>query len=357
MAWTIEKLQRPALVIAHNKTLAAQLCNEFREFFPRERRRVLRLVLRLLPARGVHPAGRPLHREGLVPERRHRAAAALGDVVAPHPARRRRRRVGLVHLRHRLAGGVARARTDPRRGGDPRPRRGAAQAHREPVRPQRHRARARALPGEGRSRRDPARERGDGVSRLVLRRRGGADHALRPAHGRGVRAARQPRHLAGDGVRHLAADDRARDRPAPRRARAAGREVRARGPDARGAPDPPAHRVRPRDAEGARLLQRDRELLARARGSPGRVAPVHAHRLLPRRLRRLRRRVAPDRAAAGRDVRGRPLAQADADRLRVPAAVGARQPAAPLRRVPREGAAARVRVGDTRRRSSSRARR
>jgi excinuclease ABC subunit B len=35
MAWIIEQLQRPALVIAHNKTLAAQLCNEFREFFPR----------------------------------------------------------------------------------------------------------------------------------------------------------------------------------------------------------------------------------------------------------------------------------------------------------------------------------
>ncbi|MBM3269069.1 MAG: excinuclease ABC subunit UvrB [Candidatus Sericytochromatia bacterium] len=30
----IERLQRPALVIAHNKTLAAQLCNEFRELFP-----------------------------------------------------------------------------------------------------------------------------------------------------------------------------------------------------------------------------------------------------------------------------------------------------------------------------------
>ena len=28
------EVQRPALVIAHNKTLAAQLCNEFREFFP-----------------------------------------------------------------------------------------------------------------------------------------------------------------------------------------------------------------------------------------------------------------------------------------------------------------------------------
>ncbi|MFI3325734.1 MAG: excinuclease ABC subunit UvrB [Clostridia bacterium] len=34
MANVIEKLQRPALVLAHNKTLAAQLCSEFREFFP-----------------------------------------------------------------------------------------------------------------------------------------------------------------------------------------------------------------------------------------------------------------------------------------------------------------------------------
>src|SRR5215204_6229482 len=34
MAFTVERVQRPTLVIAHNKTLAAQLCNEFREFFP-----------------------------------------------------------------------------------------------------------------------------------------------------------------------------------------------------------------------------------------------------------------------------------------------------------------------------------
>lgn len=37
MANTIAKLNRPALVMAHNKTLAAQLCNEFREFFPENR--------------------------------------------------------------------------------------------------------------------------------------------------------------------------------------------------------------------------------------------------------------------------------------------------------------------------------
>src|ERR1044071_7807178 len=34
MAWIIEQIQKPTLVIAHNKTLAAQLCNEFSEFFP-----------------------------------------------------------------------------------------------------------------------------------------------------------------------------------------------------------------------------------------------------------------------------------------------------------------------------------
>ena len=34
MANVINNVQRPTLVIAHNKTLAAQLCNEFREFFP-----------------------------------------------------------------------------------------------------------------------------------------------------------------------------------------------------------------------------------------------------------------------------------------------------------------------------------
>jgi excinuclease ABC subunit B len=34
MAWTIEQVQKPTLVLCHNKTLAAQLCSEFKEFFP-----------------------------------------------------------------------------------------------------------------------------------------------------------------------------------------------------------------------------------------------------------------------------------------------------------------------------------
>src|SRR5436305_1952064 len=34
MAGLVETVQKPTLVIAHNKTLAAQLCNEFRTYFP-----------------------------------------------------------------------------------------------------------------------------------------------------------------------------------------------------------------------------------------------------------------------------------------------------------------------------------
>ena len=34
MANIIEKVNKPTIVLAHNKTLAAQLCSEFKEFFP-----------------------------------------------------------------------------------------------------------------------------------------------------------------------------------------------------------------------------------------------------------------------------------------------------------------------------------
>ena len=37
VAWTIEAVQRPTLIIAPNKSLAAQLANEMREFFPHNR--------------------------------------------------------------------------------------------------------------------------------------------------------------------------------------------------------------------------------------------------------------------------------------------------------------------------------
>ena len=55
-AWLVERLQRPTLIMAPNKTLAAQLANEFRELLPNNAVGVLRLLLRLLPARGLCPA-------------------------------------------------------------------------------------------------------------------------------------------------------------------------------------------------------------------------------------------------------------------------------------------------------------
>ena len=57
---------------------------------PAQRGRVLRLLLRLLPARGVRPADGHLHREGLLDQRRRGAAAALGDDVPAVPPRRDR---------------------------------------------------------------------------------------------------------------------------------------------------------------------------------------------------------------------------------------------------------------------------
>ena len=85
-----------------------------------------------------------------------------------------------------------------------------------------------------------------------------------------------------------------------------------------------------------------------ARGTAAGLAAAHAARLLPVRLPLLHRRVAPDGAADRRHVRGRPLAQADARRLRLPAAVGARQPAAALRRVPAADRPDDLRLGDAR---------
>ena len=92
VAWVVEQLQRPILVMQPNKTLAAQFANELRELLPEQRGRVLRLLLRLLPARGLRPADRHLHREGLLDQRGGRAAAALGDQLAADPARRDRGR-------------------------------------------------------------------------------------------------------------------------------------------------------------------------------------------------------------------------------------------------------------------------
>ncbi len=78
MANVIAQCNRPTLVLAHNKTLAAQLCTEFPLVFPGQRRGIFRLLLRLLPAGGLYPQHRYLYRKGQRYQRRDRPPAPLG---------------------------------------------------------------------------------------------------------------------------------------------------------------------------------------------------------------------------------------------------------------------------------------
>jgi excinuclease ABC subunit B len=109
MAW-IDRAgrQKPALVIAHNKTLAAQLCNEFREFFPHN------AVEYFVSYYDYYQPEAYVPQADLYIEK----DSSQNDDIARSGSRRRRRssragrgrrRLGLVHLRPRLAGGVARA--------------------------------------------------------------------------------------------------------------------------------------------------------------------------------------------------------------------------------------------------------
>src|SRR6195952_5325014 len=82
MAATIQKLQRPALVLAHNKTLAAQLCNEFRSFFPDNAVEYFVAYLRLLQPEAYVPSkDLYIEKDSAINEEidrlRHAATAAL----------------------------------------------------------------------------------------------------------------------------------------------------------------------------------------------------------------------------------------------------------------------------------------
>ena len=82
----------------------------FASFFPQERGRVLRFVLRLLPARGLRALERHLHREGFLDQRAHRADALVGDQGAAGAAGLHHRRDGVGDLR------FGRSRRVPRHG-------------------------------------------------------------------------------------------------------------------------------------------------------------------------------------------------------------------------------------------------
>ena len=298
---------------------------------------------------------RHLHREGLVGERRDRPAAPLGHLGAAHPARRDRGGVGVVHLRPRLARGVPRpAARRARRARSTT----SASILRKLVDMQYERNDMNLVRGKFRVRGDtievhPAYDEtavrielfGDEVERITV---------VDPLTGEQVDDARRAHRLPGHPLRRRrgAACSAAIDAHRGGAAGAAGL-LREGGQAARGPAPAHAHPVRPRDDAGGRLLQRHRELLGARSTAAARarrrntlldffpddflVVIDESHAAVP---------------AAPRPVRGRPLPQGDADRARVPPAVGGRQPAAALRGVHRAGRPGRVPVGHARARTS-----
>ena len=157
MAKVIEATQRPAIILAPNKTLAAQLYGEFKSFFPDNAVEYFRQLLRLLPARSLCATYRYLHRKGLVHQRADRPHAPLGDARAAGARRRHHRRLGVLHLRYRLGRDLYRDDLCAEEGRahrpaaiDRRPRGAAIQAHPGRLYPRhlsRPRRRHRHLPG------------------------------------------------------------------------------------------------------------------------------------------------------------------------------------------------------------------
>ncbi len=103
MARVVERVQKPTLVIAHNKTLAAQLCNEFREYFPHNAVEYFVSYYDYYQPEAYLPASDTyIEKDSSINDDidrlRHAATAALfsrKDVAD--------RRLGVVHLRHGLA--------------------------------------------------------------------------------------------------------------------------------------------------------------------------------------------------------------------------------------------------------------
>ena len=304
------------------------------ELLPRQRGGILRQLLRLLPARSLRPAHRHLHREGQLDQRADRPHAPLGHAGDPGAGRRDHRRLGLLHLRHRLGGDLHRhdLLAGDRRGGgraaaDGRPGGPAIQA-------QRRRLRARQLPPARRRDRDlPRPLRGPRLARLPLRRGGGVDHRVRPPHRQEDRRSAQREDLRQQPLRHPAPDPETGHRPhqggdgrAP--------EMVHRDRQAARSPAPGAtHPLRPGDDGDHRLLRRHRELQPLPHRPPAGRAAAHPVRVRARKRPPLHRREPPDGSADRRHVQGRLPPQDHPGRIRLPPALLHGQPAPQVRGV------------------------
>ena len=201
VARVIEQVQKPTLVIAHNKTLAAQLCNEFREYFPHNAVEYFVSYYDYYQPEAYLPASdtyieKDSSMNDDIDRLRHAATAALftrRDVVI----------VASVSCIYGMGSPASYERMvlflavgeEHPRAGDPR------EAGRHPVPAQRRAAGPRQDARARRRDRGAAGQHGVGVPDQPVRRRGRVDRPLRPADRRGVRQARPPGRLPGHALR------------------------------------------------------------------------------------------------------------------------------------------------------------
>ena len=102
MAKVIEAVQKPDADPGAQQDAGRAALRRDEGLLPRQRGRVFRQLLRLLPAGGLRSAHRHLHREGRADQRADRPDAPRRHAGAAGAQRRRDRRLGLLHLRHRL---------------------------------------------------------------------------------------------------------------------------------------------------------------------------------------------------------------------------------------------------------------
>ncbi len=297
---------------------------------PRQRGGIFRLLLRLLPAGGLRPAHRHLYREGILHQRADRPHAPLGDARAARTRRRRHRRLGLVHLRHRLGGNLLGDDLHPQAGRQDRPapaaRRpgGAAiQAHAGRLLPRlvpRARRRGRNLPGA---------LRGPRLARVAVRRRDrDRFDEIRPAHRAKDRRTRIRQDLRQLALRHAAPDADPGHLRHQERAQRPSRPAQRRRPPVGSAAPRTAHGVRPGNDGSHRLLRRHRELFALShRPQAGRAAADFV-RIRAGQRAGLCRREPRHHPAARRHVPRRLPPQGDARRIRLPPALLHGQPPA-----------------------------
>ena len=314
---------------------------------PRQCGRVFRLLLRLLPAGSLRPAHRHLHREGILDQRADRPHAPLGDACAARARRRDHRRLGVVHLRHRLGRNLFGDDLHAQAGRQDRPAPAARRSGGAAIQAHAGRFLPRHVPRARRHHRHfPGALRGPRLAHPSVRRRDREDRGVRSAHRAEDRRTGIREDLRQFALRHAAPDADPGDRRHQGRAAAAARPAQRRRPPAGSAAARAAHHLRSGNDGGDRLLRRHRELFALSHRPQARRAAADAVRIRARQRAGVLRRKPRHRPAARRHVPRRLPPQGDARRIRLPPALLHGQPAAALRGMGRDAAADRRGLGD-----------